>query len=521
MRPIPFGRLMTRVQLLSALRTKWFTRSLVAVCAIGSVVIFHCELMTRGYLDQGDWTHHWHYYDWTRTSLTRYGALPFFMCDASHTPNFVANPQSPIFGPLVWLLNFLSADSYIKLLVILYSSVGFLSVVALLRDLDVELIAALPFAMLFTFNGYFVSHICLGHHWVLGSYLLPAIVLAFRRAVAGSPSALWIASLTNVVSIFEGQHHPFLWNNCFLLVYAIASSVVEYRCWIPIWKCVGVVIASVLLGATKLIPMFSDLAGYAPQARFPGLPIHRLPHALWQKAFTAANEAVPGFPPTHVLTRGLAPFQIGWWEYDFYVGLVGAGILTLGLVSVLGLRRFDRRGLPWLIAGTLFFVICLKIEPKTIEPWSWIRDLPLLNSQRCPSRFFIVALTAFLVAAALGLQGVLEWVRNDGGPGSGRWGSTSLVIASLLVYGDLYQTAMPLERHAVGPPLESLPHRFGESPGPRFASLQEFGPNRIEYTGNTELGPSRIVLPIPDWSCYRSRAAERLPMPGRRQILSE
>src|SRR5437867_1521626 len=243
---------MTRVALQSALRSKWSTRTLVAVCAVGSVVIFHCVLMTRGYLDQGDWTQHWHYYDWTRTSLTRYGALPFFMCDASHTPNFVANPQSPIFGPLVWLLNFLSADSYIKLLVILYSSAGFLSLLALLRDLEVELIAALPIAVLFTFNGYFVAHICLGHHWVLGSYLLPAIVLTFRRAVAGSPSVLWIAALTNVVSIFEGQHHPFLWNNCFLLLYAIGSSVVEYRCCTPIWRWFGVVIASVLLGAIKL-----------------------------------------------------------------------------------------------------------------------------------------------------------------------------------------------------------------------------------------------------------------------------
>jgi hypothetical protein len=447
---------------------------LTAVVATTSVLVFYRQLLFGGSLRGWDWTVHWQYYDWIRTSLTRYGTLPLYMVDALHTPDFVGNPQSPL-GPLVWLLYFLPTDAYIKFLIVLWATGGLLGMFALLSDLGVEWPVAMLIAAVFGFNGYFFCHISVGHFWSLGSFLLPGILCLFRRAVLGRRACLWFAAALNVSSIFEGQHHPFIWNNIFLVLYAVAWSL-ERRDVSPLRAAVVFLAASAGVGAVKLLPIYSEFASYAPDVRHLGFPPAAL---LWSLIGPAQNVHSYGFP----------------WEYCFYIGIIGFALLLVGLVAG------ARRAWTWIVTGGFFLLISLDLSawPWIPEPWSMIKELPIWITQRLPSRFVIVALTAFLIAAGMGLQRL--WAH--GLARLGRWGRPGLLLVTgvtlIALYANLFSLVRPWERAAVGPPLPSRTHRFGD-PAPTHTGvmLKAFQPNRLIYQVETS-APGRVVLPVKEW----------------------
>lgn len=120
-----------------------------AVLVLGAAVAvslwFHGGLLFGGSLRELDWFIHWHYYDWVRIGLQEHGVLPLFMVDAWHTPNFVANAQSPVLGPFVWLLRWLPTEVYVKFLIAFYGAIGIAGSWTLARDLGARpVVAAAP-----------------------------------------------------------------------------------------------------------------------------------------------------------------------------------------------------------------------------------------------------------------------------------------------------------------------------------------------------------------------------------------
>lgn len=170
----------------------------VIVAPVLTVLFFWTILLRRpwgGY----DWRHFYHYYDWVRVSLTEHHTLPLYMPNALHTTDFLANPVSPLLGPLVWLLFLIPTGAYIKLLIAFYATAGLLGMFALLRDQGVNPETALFGSVVFAFNGFFLSHFAMGHYCFFALYLLPTLLFLFRRALLGSRGALWLAAVVNVV----------------------------------------------------------------------------------------------------------------------------------------------------------------------------------------------------------------------------------------------------------------------------------------------------------------------------------
>ena len=444
-------------------------RHLVVVfAAVAAVVVFYAPFLFVGGLSRLDWRMTWHYYDWIRICLTRYHTLPLYIDDAYYSRNFLANPQSPLLGPLVWLLAILPTDAYIKLLVVMYCTAGLLGMYGLLRDLDVDPAVAAVIAVIFAFNGFFVSHVSVGHHMILGSYLLPGLLIFYRRAALGRPRYLLLAGAVNACSILEGQNHPFVWNNAFLALYAIAWAI-EARRLFPLKTWVLFVALSAGLGAVKLLPMSAEFASYAAEIQLPAFPPWGL---LW-------SLVVPGQDP---LTVGNKAF--GRWEYDFYVGSMALLLLLVGAAT--GARRAWTW--TWIAAAALFLVMSIDFDPRTpaAEPWSIIKDLPVWKSQRCPARFFIVALTAALVVAGVGLQSLWERARA-------RWRRPLLRVAAgiaiVAIYADLFLAAVPWERDAGGAPLPA--HNYISAVltvSQGTFRLKDFSPNRVVYEVDTPGG---------------------------------
>ncbi|MBW2267993.1 MAG: hypothetical protein JRH16_05420 [Deltaproteobacteria bacterium] len=441
-------------------------------CVVAAT-LFWSPLLLGGGLQGHDWnTHHFHYFDWTRQAFSQYGAFPLFMADAWVTPNFLANAEAPSLGPLVWLLFFLPTGAYVKLLVVATSAFGLAGGWLLARELDAAPPVAALVAAAYAFGGFFASHLAVGHHWAMGAWLLPALVWLARRAVMGSDAALFAAAGLNAFTILGGQHQPFIWQNLLLGALALLWAV-RVRATYPLLRLAGLVALAAALGAVKLVPLWLEFAGYAPIARIQGLPLASLFAALLSR----------GQMPGRVDPAIAYEFGAGWWEYAFYLGPVALVCLLAGLALA-------RRVWPLMVIGAFFLL--LAIEPG---PWPLIEDLPVWRSQRCPSRFLVLALFAFWFAAASGLERLRRL-------GAARWprGAAALCWAlALLVVGDLWVEARSWQVAATGLGVAARTHRpvpeVLETPSGAAARLAEFAPNRLVYAVEAP-APARVVLPL-------------------------
>jgi hypothetical protein len=450
----------------------------VAAVAALATLLFHSTLLFGGSLHGYDWqSHHFHYFDWVRISMTRYHTLPLYMSDAWVTRNFLANAESPTLGPLVALLFFLPTGAYIKLLIAVFSAAGLVGMYFLLSDLEVSAPVAALAAMVFAFNGFFVSHLGVGHHWVMGGYLLPGLLCLFRRAALGSRRALLWAAAIDAFTILGGQHQPFIWQNLVLVLFALLWAL-RVRSLFPLGRLALLLAVTAGLAAVKLLPMLAQFAAWDPAARIQGLP----PRVVFSTLVGGAQH--PGL----ALPQVVYEYDSGWWEYAFYLGPVALACFAAGVVAA-------RRAWPMIAIGAFFLVLSVE-WPESLGPihlWSWLQDLPVWRTQRCPSRFLFVAVFALSLAGAVGLQRAWAWCHRLR-PRTAWLAATALAA---WVAADLYLESRPWQRAALGDPIVSGTHRprplaTQRPPGTRVA-LREFAPNRL-VVGVSSVGGGRVVL---------------------------
>jgi hypothetical protein len=467
-------------------------RTLLVACvlAVAAAALFFGPFLLGGSLHGYDWgSHHYNYFDWVRISLTQYHTLPLFMNDAWITKNFLANAEAPTLGPLVGLLWILPTGAYIKLLVVVFTAAGLVGTFFLLRDLGVVGPVAAFAAVVFAFNGFFVSHTCVGHHWVLGAQLLPGLLCLFRRAALGSAAALVAAAALNAFTIGGGQHQPFIWQNLLLSMFALLWAI-QLRALFPIWRWGLVLLATAGLAAVQLLPLVAEFADYDPAQRTAGLPLG----LLWSSAAGGGQhpELVrPGVDGAH---------GGGWWEYAFFVGPLALALFVVGLAAA-------RRCWPLIVIGSFFFVLAIDwpVTLAWLDVWPRILDLPVWRSQRSPSRFLFLALFGLVVAGSVGLQRLWQLAqRRSSRPLLGQPMLAQLLpgmaaVLTLLVAGQLFIESLPWQRAALGEPLASRDHRprplrLG-SPGTATVELHEFAPNRLVYRARARR-ETRIVFPF-------------------------
>lgn len=478
----------------------WFAATL----ASGAVVaLFFHPLLARNPLAGFDWFMSGTYYDWARTAFTEYGAFPLYMAGAPHSFNLIANPQSPVLSPLIGLLFFLPIGTYLKVLLVTYATLGLIGMVALLREHGAAPEIAALAGVVFAFNGFFVAHFAVGHPFVLGAYLLPALLLLFERARRGSAAALWGAAGVNILVLLEGANHPFLWQNVLLPLLATAWCL-ESRSLLPAWTWLRFLGLSLGLGAFKLLPLLAEFHAYAPVERSLGFPPAA---ALW--SLTAHGQNVATSHP------GIA-FQVGtgWWEYAFYVGVLPCVFFAAALAAA-------RRRWPLLLAGAFFLVISLDLRAGSmgLDPWTLIDDLPGWRTQRVPSRFLLVAIFAFLVAAAIGVQRMLDSVRERRLVHAALRGAVALI--AILVFVDLRSQSEPWQEDSSESQQVPLDHRppimlIPAAPA-STARFSRFTPNRFAVAVRSPV-TAHLVLAGERWirrHNWRIAGGTMAPVGGR------
>ena len=132
-----------------------------------------------------------------------------------------------------------------------------------------------------------------------------------------------------------------------------------------------------------------------------------------------------------------------------------------------------------------------------LDLWSLIEDLPGWRTQRVPSRFLFVAIFAFLVAAATGVQRMLDSVRERRLLHAALRGAVALT--AILVFVDLRSQSEPWQEESSEGQQVPLDHR------PPIMLIPAAPGSRARFS---RVHPESV-------HCRGSLARDRAPGPGR------
>lgn len=338
--------------------------------------------------DLHDWLDTGAYFSFLRqAALTN--QLPLHIGSAlTTTDRYLARPDTLI-SPQAYLLRFLEPGPFTLVNVLILYSVGYVALILLKKRYSLAPAAFTALFALFNFNGHITAHYAVGHSEWIGYFFLPFFVLLILKALEGEkPGWRWVllVSLTLFAITLQGAFHFFLW----CLIFLLAWGVFTPKYLLP---AVQAIAFSLLFSLFRLLPPAIEFVG-GGKAFISGFPtVTDIFAALVVLKYPA--EALSG------------PFKsLGWWEVDTYVGLIGLAFLVYfgvyrtwrpGLAARTGKQSPVRALLAPIAVLTFLSIGKIYILINHLP-------IPLSDSERVSSRFFILPVVALIILAAFNFQ---------------------------------------------------------------------------------------------------------------------
>lgn len=306
------------------------------------------------------------------------------------TTHFLAIPETTL-SPQVLTLAWLPIGLYALCNILLLYTAGFIGCLLIRRKYQLSAFATAVLFLFFNFNGFVTSHVGVGHAWVLGYFFLPffcLITLNLAEGKAGLGTAGAMAFVLFAI-LLQGSFHIVIWCCMFLALLALAHR--PSRATVA-WT----ILFTALLGAFRFAPSAIE---YANKSSYRFISGHRSLYDLFE-SFVAIKER------SEFSIGGIFGRQ-GWWEYDYYTGLLGlATLIFLGIV-VRWRRDWDLRGREY---KALDWPLGLMALLSMSYFWAFIAmlPLPLVNSERASSRFLIIPVLLLLVLSCARMQEALD-----------------------------------------------------------------------------------------------------------------
>jgi hypothetical protein len=310
--------------------------------------------------------------------LPLHGNSPLFVPD-----RYLGRPDRPL-SPQLLLLDFVNPATYVLINLWIFYALGFIGLLLIRRRYHLSLASFAALFLLFNFNGHITAHLAVGHMEWVGYFLLPFFVLLVLRLLEGEKTDWgWVFGLafTSLAINLQGAVHFFLYCMAFLLLLAIFRPCY----WIPVIKAI---IASLLLSMLRLLPLaIQYYAGGGVQFIYGFLSVS---HML--DSFVVLH-------PPYILNTPSG--QIGGWEIDYYIGLIGfLFLIYFGVLkNWVNEKKFRLLYYPMLVMA--FFSLADAYRPFFNSP------IPFMDSQRAPSRFILIPFVFLIVLASLQLQ---KWI---------------------------------------------------------------------------------------------------------------
>ena len=331
--------------------------------------------------DLHDWTQAGAYLSFLRVaSLTN--QLPLHIGSTLVTTDrYLARPDTLI-SPQAYLLRFLEPGLFTLVNFLILYSVGYIGLLLLRKRYSLAPAAFSVLVLLFNFNGNITAHYAVGHTEWTGYFFLPFFILLLLKVLEGEKADWkWVLfiSLTFFAIILQGAFHFVVWCCIFLLAWGLFSPK---KYLLPAIKAI---LFSLLLSLFRLLPPAFQFLGGGKNF-ISGFPtVTDLFSAMIVLKYPA--EALSG------------PFKsLGWWEVDTYIGLIGLAFLV-----IFGVYQTWRKGSS---SKTLLAPIAVVTFLSIGKIYSVINNLPipLADSERISSRFFIVPLVVLITLGSIHLQ---------------------------------------------------------------------------------------------------------------------
>lgn len=355
-----------------------------------------------------DWMLASHYHAVLRDAF-HHGQLPLVMDFTHYSDRFLGLPETPL-SPHYLLLLILDDPAFNLWNILFLHTICFSGLLFIKRE---EKLSWIPFTflyLLFEFNGYIVAHTSVGHFMWYGYFFMPYIY-CFLMRIFRSPENernYILLSAMFVCLLLQGSFHIFVW----WLIYLMVLMVLRPTMLRPLSY---VLILTCGLNLFRLLPSAVSL------------------HST-ELYFENGYESIGDLFSALTLIQPIAFDEFlyhgrGNWEVDCYVGIAGLMLLLyFGVVRAFAsddpptLRTFDYANLVMLLfcMGKTFFILL-----KT--------SIPLFTSQRIPTRFIIIPLTALTILAAIRMERFLQ--AKKGNP----WPSIALLILLSFVSYDLWR----------------------------------------------------------------------------------
>lgn len=338
------------------------------------------------------------FHDWSEITAPRLaflkdavirGVLPLHMPEPRAlllaTDRFLSVPDV-ILSPQVLLLRFLDIGKFSLVHILLLYSAGFAGLLQLARRFRLSPAAFAMLFLLFNFNGSIVAHLSIGHLTWGGYFLFPWFVLLVYRLLEGDSSWAWVCKVAGLlfVILLQGSFHQFVWCLIFLAALGLSDRA-------SLLAVIKASVAAGLFGAVRLLPPLL-LAGSIDKTFQGGFSsIFMIWEGLTHLRFP--GEEIPA------LYSGR---MIGWWEFDYYIGLAGVVFVVVFLLirpagkDCANKANFRRLVIPELVL--ILFSIGNILELFNIAPGQ------ILDSERVPSRMVSLVLVFLLVQAVVGFQ---------------------------------------------------------------------------------------------------------------------
>ncbi|HSR47195.1 MAG TPA: hypothetical protein VLL77_04340, partial [Anaerolineales bacterium] len=373
---------------------KWLGRLWVAALFLGGALAWY-SFFNGGSIDftRHDWIEAGHRYAFLQDAA-RAGALPLHMPGEwalrNVTDRFMSVADTNL-SPQLILLRFMGVGRFILLNALLLYSVGFAGLLLLRRRFQFSPLAFTAIYLLLFFGGHVVAHLSVGHvHWV-AYFLFPYFLLLVVEAIDG-PRHPWrwtlYLSVYMLAILLQGAFHLFTASIFFLGLLAL-SHLERFG------LVLRAMVAAGLVGAVRILPPLLHASEYDTE---------------FLSGFATMEELLEGLvhlvPPRPELVFRNNPLNpLGWWEMDYYIGV-------LGLAFVVGFSVYgwlqggaNSRRYRWILAPVAIMVV-LTIG-QTYGVFHEIQ-FPLLSTQRVSTRLLHVPLSILVLLAAIGFQQLLN-----------------------------------------------------------------------------------------------------------------
>ncbi|RLB51943.1 MAG: hypothetical protein DRJ42_15945 [Deltaproteobacteria bacterium] len=355
----------------------------------------------------GDWQFFHNQWEAGRVAVTRWGEFPLWNAFNCGGITIWGNPQNQTLSPFFWLSPLLGSTLAIKIHLVAHAFIGMLGMYAFgRREARLSAVPSALAAVAWGCSGTFAWDGGGGHSTFLGFWLLPLLLYSFRRAAEDPRWASVVAGVFAAMLIDGATYVP---------AYAVLVLAFDGLVRLGAFRSRRGLVRSALI-AGPLALMLGAIRAYPSL-----LTVRRNPREDLSR--------VPDSVDLAELFEMLTAREHEWrWGHEFvwpeYGAFVGYTVVALGVV---GLVLSLRRGRAWLSLGAIVFGAYTLGNSGDYAPWTLTQFLPIYDNLRVPSRFAVVFLLYFCLAAGVTLEAIQKLLS--------RWRFWKVAVPVLILVG--------------------------------------------------------------------------------------